>query len=98
MIGSGPFIISDDSDFFQKKLQKNLLKGENKFGVIKEKRLYLYKQNTNTMKEFIYVLTNSPLHEQTMMIVWGVSVLTFYSVLVYGVGGLVFQNLKKIVK
>lgn len=50
------------------------------------------------MKEFIYVLTNSPLHEQTMMIVWGVSVLTFYSVLVYGVGGLVFQNLKKIVR
>jgi len=37
MIGSGPFIISDDSDFFQKKLQKNLLKGENKFGGIKEK-------------------------------------------------------------
>jgi len=37
MIGSGPFIISDDSGVHQKKLQKNLLKGENKFGGIKEK-------------------------------------------------------------
>jgi hypothetical protein len=37
MIGSEPYIISNDSDVHQKKLQKNLLKGENKFGGIKEK-------------------------------------------------------------
>lgn len=48
------------------------------------------------MKEFIYVLTNSPLHEQTMMIVWAFCVVSFYSLLVYGVGSLVFQNLKKL--
>lgn len=69
---------------------------KNKFGGIKEKCLYLYKQNTNTMKEMLEIFVTSPLHVKTLLIVYGSCVVLFYSTVVYGVGSFLVYNFKKL--
>ena len=49
------------------------------------------------MKEMFEIFMTSPLHIQSVLVVWGVCVVTFYSTLVYGLGYVVVSNLKKLI-
>jgi len=49
------------------------------------------------MKEMFEIFMTSPLHIQTVLVVWGLCVVAFYSTVVYGVGLVVVSNLKKVI-
>jgi len=49
------------------------------------------------MKEMFEIFMTSPLHIQTLLVGWGLCVVTFYSTVIYGVGMVVVSNLKKVI-
>lgn len=49
------------------------------------------------MKEMFEIFMTSSLPIQTLLVFWGLCVVTFYSTLVYGVGMVVVSNLKKVI-
>jgi hypothetical protein len=50
------------------------------------------------MNELIEIFMTSPLHQQIMLVFWGICVVTFYSVVTYTIGNVMFNTLKSFVK